>query len=115
MTSPQEPPGIEVRGGLGSTARPVSLISLTGEHDYGSKHRIEAVLQQVDGHVLIDLSHCDLIDTSIINVILTKHRELQRAGYRLELIIPPTQVHLSRAFDLLGIRSILHIRDQPPF
>ena len=87
---------------------------LTGEHDYGSKGRVEQVLAELHGHVLIDLTDCDLIDTSIINVLLTKHRELQRAGFKLELIIPSTQVHLSRTFDLLGIRNLVTIREDRP-
>jgi anti-anti-sigma regulatory factor len=64
--------------------------------------------------VLIDLTHCDLIDTSIINVLLAKHRALQRAGFKLELILPPTQVHLSRTFDLIGIRNLVTIREDRP-
>ena len=87
---------------------------LTGEHDYGSKGRVEQALADLNGHVLIDLTDCDLIDTSIINVLLTKHRELQRAGFKLELIIPSTQVHLSRTFDLLGIRNLVTIREDRP-
>ena len=105
---------IHVRNGLGSAARPISLIQLAGEHDYGSKGRVERVLGGLNGHVLVDLTDCDLIDTSIINVLLTKHRELQRAGFKLELIIPSTQVHLSRTFDLLGIRNLVTIREDRP-
>jgi anti-anti-sigma regulatory factor len=103
-----------VRTHLGTAPQPVSLIELCGEHDYGSKPRIEAALDELHEHVLVDLSDCDLIDTAIINVILTKHRELRREGFKLELIVPPTQVHLSRIFDLLGIRSLLTVRDHPP-
>jgi anti-anti-sigma regulatory factor len=114
LTSPREPSAIDVRSGLGSSTRPVSLVLLRGEHDYGSRERLEAVLQGLEGHVLIDLSQCELIDTSIINVVLTRHRELRAAGFRLELIVPPTQVHLSRTFDLLGIRSIVHVHENPP-
>lgn len=100
-----------IRSGLGSAVRPVSLVTLTGEHDYGSRERIEGALGGIDGHVIVDLTTCELVDTSIVNVFLTKHRELQRSGFTLELIVPPTQVQLSRTFDLLGIRSIVHIRE----
>ena len=105
---------IHVRGGLGSAARPISLVVLSGEHDYGSRERFERVLADLNSHVLVDLTDCDLIDTSIINVLLTKHRELQRAGLKLELIIPSAQVHLSRSFDLLGMRNLVTIREDRP-
>jgi anti-anti-sigma regulatory factor len=103
-----------VRTHLGSAARHVSLITLSGEHDYGAKPLVEAALDELHEHVLVDLSECQLIDTAIINVFLTKHRELRREGFRLELIVPPTQVHLTRIFDLLGIRSLVTVRDHPP-
>lgn len=103
-----------MRTHLGTAPRHVSLIALTGEHDYGSMQRIEGVLAQLHEHVLVDLSECELIDTAIINVLLTKHRELRREGFRLELIVPPTQVHLSRIFDLLGIRNLVTVRDGVP-
>jgi anti-anti-sigma factor len=103
-----------VRTHLGTAPRHVSLVELNGEYDYGSKARLEAVLDELHEHVLVDLSGCELIDTAIINAILTKHRELRREGFKLELIVPPAQVHLSRIFDLLGIRSLLTVRDQLP-
>ncbi|MDX6524618.1 MAG: hypothetical protein QOI43_129 [Gaiellales bacterium] len=103
-----------MRTHLGTAPRHVSLIELSGEYDYGSKESVEAALAQLHEHVLVDLSDCQLIDTAIINVILTKHRELQRDGFRLELIVPPSQVHLSRIFDLLGIRNLVTVRDHSP-
>ena len=108
-------PLIEVRSGLGRGPRYVSLVTLQGEIDFGSRPRLEKVLEGLHGHVLVDLAQCELIDTATINVILTKHRELRREGYTLELLIPPARVHLTRIFDLLGIRNLVTIRDRPPF
>jgi anti-anti-sigma regulatory factor len=108
-------PAIEVRSGLGRGPRYVSLVTLYGELDFGSRPDLDEVFEGLHGHVLVDLAHCELIDTASINVILTKHRELQREGYKLELLIPPARVHLTRIFDLLGIRNLVTIRDQPPF
>jgi anti-anti-sigma regulatory factor len=112
--APTRGPGLRVRTHLGTASRHVSLVELNGEHDYGSKARLEAALDELHEHVLVDLSGCELIDTAIINVILTKHRELRREGFKLELIVPPAQVHLSHIFDLLGIRSLLTVRDHLP-
>jgi anti-anti-sigma factor len=106
---------IEVRSGLGRGPRYVSLVTLQGELDLGSRPRLEKVFEGLHGHVLVDLAQCELIDTATINVILTKHRELRREGYTLELLIPPARVHLTRIFDLLGIRNLVTIRDRPPF
>jgi anti-anti-sigma regulatory factor len=92
----------------------VSLITLSGEHDYGAKQRVEAALDELHEYVLVDLSECQLIDTAIINLFLTKHRELRREGFGLEFIVPPTQLHLARSFELLGIRDLVTVRDHPP-
>jgi anti-anti-sigma regulatory factor len=108
-------PAIEVRTGLGRAPRFVSLVTLYGEVDYGSRTRFEEAFADLQGHVLVDLSSCELIDTTSINVILTKHRELRREGYGLELLIPPARVHLTRIFGLLGIRNLMTIHDRPPF
>ena len=108
-------PAIEVRTGLGRGPRYVSLVTLHGELDFGSRQRLDKVFEDLHGHVLVDLAPCELIDTATINVILTKHRELRCEGYKLELLIPPARVHLTRIFDLLGIRNLVTIRDQPPF
>jgi anti-anti-sigma regulatory factor len=108
-------PAIEVRTGLGRGPRYVSLVTLHGELDFGSRPYLDEVFEGLHGHVLVDLAQCELIDTASINAILTKHRELQREGYKLELLIPPARVHLTRIFDLLGIRNLVTIRDQPPF
>jgi anti-anti-sigma regulatory factor len=108
-------PAIEVRTGLGRAPRFVSMVTLYGEMDYGSRTRLEEAFEDLHGHVIVDLSHCELIDTTIINVILTKYRDLQREGYGLELLIPPARVHLTRIFGLLGIRNLMTIDDRPPF
>jgi anti-anti-sigma factor len=108
-------PAIEVRTGLGRGPRHVSLVTLHGELDFGSRPYLDKAFEGLHGHVLVDLAQCELIDTATINVILTKHRELQREGYKLELLIPPARVHLTRIFDLLGIRNLVTIRDRPPF
>jgi hypothetical protein len=112
---PAREPTVRVRTGLGREIRGVSLVSLSGEHDYGSAAVVEEALRPLTGHLLVDLSPCQLIDTASINVILTKHRSLALDGYTLELLIPPARVHLTRVFDLLGIRNLMTVHAQPPF
>lgn len=108
-------PAIEVRTGLGRAPRFVSLVTLYGEQDYASRTRLEDAFSDLHGHVLVDLAHCELIDTATINVILTKHRTLRREGYELELLIPPARVQITRIFNLLGIRNLVTIHDRLPF
>ncbi len=50
----------------------------------------------------------------MIALLLAKHVELEGQGYRLELIVPPTHVQLSRTFDRLGARALVPVHDAPP-
>jgi hypothetical protein len=90
-------PLVRTERGLGLPRRPVTALFLHGEHD-----------------LLVDLSWCTFIDSSIIAMLLTKHAELEDDGYRLELIVPPTHVQLSRTFDRLGARRLVAVHDAPP-
>jgi anti-anti-sigma regulatory factor len=108
-------PTVRVRAGLGRAPHNASLVTLSGEHDYGSAGALREALRPLHGHLLVDLSDCRLIDTASINVILTKHRSLALDGFILELLIPPARVHLTRVFDLLGIQNLMTIHEQPPF
>lgn len=115
LVGPSPGPAIEVRTGLGRAPRSVALVTLYGEQDYGSRTRLEEAFADLHGHVLVDLAHCQFIDTATINVILTKHRTLRREGYELELLIPPARVQVARVFNLLGIRNLVTILERPPF
>ncbi len=112
---PARNPTVRVRRGLGRAPREISLVTLSGEHGYGSADVLEEALQSLHGHLLINLSDCRLIDTASINLILRKQRSLALEGYALELLIPPARVHLTRVFGLLGIRNLMTIHDQAPF
>jgi anti-anti-sigma regulatory factor len=107
-------PFVHTQGGLGQPQRPVTALFLHGEHDFGSRELVAGALAAVANDVLIDLSWCTFIDSSIIAMLLAKHAELESAGYQLELILPPAHVQLSRTFDRLGARTLMPVRDAPP-
>jgi anti-anti-sigma regulatory factor len=107
-------PLVRTERGLGLPRRPVTALFLHGEHDFGSRELVGEALAGVHTDVLVDLSWCTFIDSSIIAMLLTKHAELEDDGYRLELIVPPTHVQLSRTFDRLGARRLVAVHDAPP-
>lgn len=107
-------PLVHTERGLGLPRRPVTALFLHGEHDFGSRDVVGEALARVDSDVLVDLSWCTFIDSSIIAMLLAKRAELLDQGYRLELIVPPTHVQLSRTFDRLGARALVPVHDAPP-
>jgi anti-anti-sigma regulatory factor len=107
-------PLARVETGLGRPRRPVTAVFLHGEHDFGSRELAGDALASIHTDVLIDLSWCTFVDSSIIAMILGKHAALEQEGHQLEVILPPTHTQLSRTFDRLGARSLLPVRDAPP-
>jgi anti-anti-sigma regulatory factor len=107
-------PLVRTERGLGRPRHPVTALFLHGEHDFGSRALVGEALAGVDSDVLVDLSWCTFIDSSVIAMLLAKHAELVDQGYRLEFIVPPTHVQLSRTFDRLGARALVPVHDAPP-
>jgi anti-anti-sigma regulatory factor len=107
-------PLVRTERGLGLPHQPVTVVFLHGEHDFGSRGLVADALEPIDGDVLVDLSWCTFVDSSVIALILGKHAALESAGHTLEIILPPSHGHLTRTFDRLGARTVVPIRDAPP-
>jgi anti-anti-sigma regulatory factor len=93
--------------------RETSVVFLFGEHDYSTRGTLESALAPLTGHVVIDLSWCEFVDSSVIAVMLAKHVSLASEGGRVELVAPPTHAHLMRSVETLGIRTIVGVHDDP--
>jgi anti-anti-sigma regulatory factor len=104
---------LRVVEGLGH-AHGSTVVFLYGEHDYASRGAVESALDPLSGHVVVDLSWCAFLDSSIIAMILAKHAALARDGTELEIVLPPRHDHLAATFHQLGVRHLLHVRDAPP-
>ena len=61
-------PSVEVEP-LGSGSRFSTIIRLHGGHDVATSRRLREAFRSVDGDVLLDLSTCEFIDSSVIFVI----------------------------------------------
>ncbi len=106
-------PTVRVVAGLGQVTD-TTVVFVHGEHDFGSRGIIEEALMPLRGLVLVDLSRCGFIDSSVIAVLLAKSTAIEREGGRLELIVPPRQAYLTSAVARLGVRGLLAVHDEPP-
>jgi hypothetical protein len=95
-------PTVKIRTGLGASQRPITVLQVVGEHDFGSRFILMKALEDVHGHVVVDLSSCQLLDASVIGAIFRKERVLADGGYRLELVMPPT-APFSRVIERLRV------------
>jgi anti-anti-sigma factor len=92
----------------------VALVELHGEHDLDTHESIEGALRPIYGDVLIDLSACSFIDSTVVGVIVARTQELRREDHRLELIVPTENCHVVRVIDLVGLRTFLTVHEQAP-
>jgi anti-anti-sigma factor len=107
-------PRVDVQ--FGSIAAPpyAAIVSLHGEHDLATAATIGDALSSLYGPILLDLSPCEFIDSTVIRTLLDKHRQLEADGHRLELLVPPDRKVIRRVLDVSGLRLVLTVHDTMP-
>jgi anti-anti-sigma regulatory factor len=82
-----------------------SVTSLTGEHDLASQQRVvdALLLATARQNVIVDLTFCTFIDTTILDVLYAARR-LQASHDRLELVVPGHNGFVDRWSRLTGVR-----------
>lgn len=100
-------PGIDVE------LRPVpafaAVVKLRGEHDIATSERLRDVLAPIAGTVLVDLSECAFVDSSVITALVLDSRERAREQERLELLVPAANATVARTLELCGVTEILTV------
>ena len=106
---PEQPgpdPGIDVH----TSHEGVAVVALRGEHDLASRDELAAALERAGAAVplvVVDLSECAFIDSTVIAVIVTACARVQAEGRRLALVIPQTGGIVARTAELSGLRSLV--------
>jgi anti-anti-sigma factor len=90
-----------------------AIVSLHGEHDLTTGEAVRAALMPRRGSVLVDLTRCDFIDSTIIGVLLTRARQLVADGDHVELLLPPPHSVVARALEIVNVRDVVAVHDQP--
>lgn len=88
----------------------VAIVSLFGEHDLSTEARLEHALESARGHrrhVLVDLSGCSFLDSTVIKRLLGTNVALRAKDGHLSLIVPKTSTHVARVLDLMDIGRAL--------
>ena len=94
------------------TTSPASRSSrCEGEHDLSTRELLAGALQQAAAHsdVLVDLSPCTFMDSTVINVLISTAHDVQAAGERLALVIPPEQRRVARVAEMTGLDKLLAV------
>jgi anti-anti-sigma factor len=90
-----------------------AVVTLRGEHDLESQPRVSAALTAagVCPHVVVDLSGCTFVDSSLIAALLREARVLGTRGGTLPLVVGEDARSVHRTLDLMGIVTILPLHD----
>jgi anti-sigma B factor antagonist len=86
----------------------VVVLTLTGDHDLATKPQLVAELAGVgpDAALIIDLTRCTFVDSSIIGAILGA----RLPGLpRVSLILPGDTSYVHRALSVVGVRDLLPV------
>jgi anti-anti-sigma regulatory factor len=59
--------------------------------------------------VLVDLSTCEFIDSTIIKALLAAHAQQLDSGGRFELVIPPEARQVERLAQLIRLHEVMPI------
>jgi anti-anti-sigma factor len=91
-----------------------AIVTLRGEHDVATSADVRGALGPIYGNVLVDLSDCGFIDSTVIGALLTKYQELEREGHRLELIASRTNPMIARTLSIVGLDALVVVHDSMP-
>jgi anti-sigma B factor antagonist len=92
-------------------AADLTIVNVRGEHDLGNRQTLADALAAAGDacDVLVDLSECTFIDSTVLGVLLAASQEREAAGARLGLVIPPGTHIVYRITDVAGVAAFLPI------
>ena len=91
-----------------------AVVSLRGEHDLASAAEVARAIGAIDGNVLVDLTACSFIDSTIIEVLIANAKDLQREGHFLEVVAPSENTGIARTLEIVGMRDVVVVHPTRP-
>jgi anti-anti-sigma factor len=89
----------------------VAVVQLRGEHDLATEQALMQALDEAAAHsnVLVDMSECDFIDSTVIAALLRVARTVSERGERFALYIPAAQRQITRIAEMTHLAELLPI------
>jgi len=88
----------------------VAVISLSGEHDMAGYEALRTGFARAAIHgvnVIVDLTACDFIDSTVISMLLHTETIVARDGGRLVVIVPTAKGAVMRVADIINLAEML--------
>jgi anti-anti-sigma factor len=89
----------------------VAVVVMRGEHDLSTAPELGEALTQARLHsnVVVDLSDCALIDSTVIGLLITTAKTLQAGGEQLVLAVPSGDSLVSRVVGMTRLADIFPV------
>lgn len=90
----------------------LAVVELVGEHDLGQYKLLAESLLLASSrrrHVLVDLSRCAIIDSTVVALLLAARDEVTSDHGRFALVIPAEHGSVSRVADVMGLFDLFSI------
>jgi anti-anti-sigma factor len=112
LPPPDQPPSRQIEVDVRPQRAPqyAAIVSLHGEHDLATSAALAETLRPLYGDVLVDLSDCSFVDSTVIRALITAAQELDREGHSL----PPENASIGRTLELVRIGELLRVHPRVP-
>jgi anti-sigma B factor antagonist len=89
----------------------IAIVTMHGEHDLSTEPALSRALEDAAAHsnVLVDLSECEFIDSTVIAALLRVARSVTERGERFALLIPAAQRQIDRIAQMTHLGELLPI------
>jgi anti-anti-sigma regulatory factor len=87
-----------------------TVVRLCGEHDLATVADLHRALGSVEGSVLVDLTDCAFIDSTVIRALIIEAHTRELDGSTLELLVPPENTTIMRTLTVAGVGGLLAVR-----
>jgi anti-anti-sigma factor len=88
-----------------------AIVKLCGKHDLATSARIRETLAPIYGDVLVDLSDCTFLDSSVLNVFMLDSHERGHEGQHIEILVPAINVSVTRTLQVSGVTQLLTVHE----
>jgi anti-sigma B factor antagonist len=98
---------------VGHHARAVAVVTMSGEHDLSTQPELARAFQLAAAHsnVVIDLSECSFIDSTVIQEFVKTSEIVRASGEKVVLVIPREQSQVARIARLTGLAQIFEVHE----
>jgi anti-anti-sigma factor len=96
---------------VGHHAPGLAFVCLRGEHDLSTAEIVQPALEKAmaDSSVMVDLSACTFVDSSVITWLIRAAQTLEARSERLVLVIPRDQAAVARVAEITHLAEIIPV------